>query len=434
MKVLLVGSGGREHALAWRLAREPGVDQVVAAPGSAGIASVAECAPVAAHDIAGLARLAEEIGADLTLVGPEAPLAAGIVDEFRKRGLNIFGPDRRGASLEASKAFAKAVLVEAGVPTAEYAEFEDASSAKAYARASGCPLVIKADGLAAGKGVVICRDQAEAAAAIDSMLCARRFGDAGSKIIVEEFLVGEEASFMALTDGRTSLCLAGSQDHKAVFDGDRGPNTGGMGAYSPAPVVDADMADRIGRDVIEPTVEALRRRGIEYRGVLYAGLMIADGQPKVLEYNVRFGDPECQVLMTRMQTGPALLARACLEGRLHECRVEWSSQTSVCVVMASEGYPGEYRKGLPIHGIEEAGRMEGVEVFHAGTARGPRGGWQTAGGRVLGVTALGKDMRSATARAYAAVDKISWEGAHFRRDIGHRALHAADSAATEVDL
>ncbi len=432
MKVLLVGSGGREHALAWRLSREPDVDEVVAAPGSAGIASVARCVPVAAGDIKGLLRLAEEIAADLTLVGPEGPLADGIVDAFRARGLSIFGPDSRGARLESSKSFTKALLVEAGVPTAEYDEFEDASAAKAYARASGYPLVVKADGLAAGKGVVICRDQAEADAAIDAMLSAGRFGDAGRKIVVEEFLSGEEASFMALTDGQTSLCLAASQDHKAVFDGDRGPNTGGMGAYSPAPIVDAAMAERIGREVIEPTVDALRRRGIDYRGVLYAGLMIADGKPKVLEFNVRFGDPECQVLMVRMETGPAMLARACLQGTLSEVVAEWSPQTAVCVVMASQGYPGGYEKGLPIHGIEEAERMDGIEVFHAGTARDERGGWVTAGGRVLGVTALAADMRAATTKAYAAVDKISWRGAHVRRDIGHRALDVPGSAAIKV--
>ncbi len=422
MKVLVVGSGGREHALAWKFARDPEVQEVFAAPGSAGIARVARCMSVGVGDISGLAGLADEIGVDLTMVGPEAPLADGIVDEFRANGLAVFGPGANGAQLESSKAFSKDLLVEAGVPTADYRELSDPAEAQAYARELGFPCVVKADGLAAGKGVVICADEDEADAAIDDMLVGRRFGEAGARIVVEEFLVGEEASFMALTDGETSLCLAASQDHKAIFDGDRGPNTGGMGAYSPAPVVDEAMTEQVRTRVIEPTVEALRRRGIDYCGVLYAGLMIQKGEAKVLEYNVRFGDPECQALMMRMDGSLAAAAKACIERKLHKTKVAWTADTSVCVVMASEGYPGDYPKGVPINGIEEADALDGVEVFHAGTARDEQGRWLTAGGRVLGVTARGKDMRAALDRAYEAVGKISWKGAHVRRDIGHRAL------------
>jgi phosphoribosylamine--glycine ligase len=425
MRVLVIGSGGREHALAWKIATDPRVERVIAAPGSAGIAGVAECAPVRADDLDGLVNLASEKGVTLTVVGPEAPLAAGIVDRFRAAGLRIFGPCREGAQLEASKAFTKRVLVEAGVPTAAYRELSDADEARAFARELGFPCVVKADGLAAGKGVVICGDAGEADAAIASMLESGRFGEAGRRVVVEEFLEGEEASFIALTDGHDVVPLAPSQDHKAVFDGDQGPNTGGMGAYSPAPVVTPELAARITSEVIEPTVAALWDRGIDYRGVLYAGLMIDGASIKVLEYNVRFGDPECQPLMVRMKSSLVDLMEACVDGGVGRSTVAWDSGAAACIVMAARGYPGDYEKGAVISGIDVADRIPGVHVFHAGTARDERGQWLTAGGRVLGVTATGADVRAAVGHAYNAVANIHWEGVHYRRDIGRRAIDRA---------
>ena len=422
MRVLVIGGGGREHALAWKLAGEERVDEVIAAPGSAGIARVAECASVRADDIAGLAGLAAERGVDLTLVGPEAPLAHGIVDRFRAEGLRIVGPDRAGAQLEASKAFAKQILTEAGVPTAAFREFTDSAPARAFARELGFPVVVKADGLAAGKGVVICANELDADGAITDMLERRRYGEAGRCIVVEEFLEGEEVSFIALTDGRDVLPMAPSQDHKAVFDGDRGPNTGGMGAYSPAPALDARAAEHVASTVIEPTVAALRGRGIDFRGVLYAGLMMTADGPKVLEYNVRFGDPECQPLMRRLRSSLADLLEACVDGTLRQARAEWDPGAAVCVVLAAGGYPGDYAKGDVIRGIEDAEADAAVTVFHAGTARDDEGRWVTNGGRVLGVTALDRNIAAAVERAYGAVARISWEGVHYRSDIGHRAI------------
>ncbi len=422
MKVLVVGSGGREHALAWKIASDPRVDSVIAAPGSAGIAQVAACADVAVDDVEGLARLARDAGVDLTVVGPEAPLAAGLVDRFRADGLRVFGPDAGGARLEASKAFMKQILVDAGVATARYGEFGDVEAARRFARDLGAPLVVKADGLAAGKGVVVCEDLETADQAIASMLEQGVFGEAGRRVVVEEFLVGEEASFIALCDGRSVVALAPSQDHKAVGDGDRGPNTGGMGAYSPAPVVDDALAGEITSTIIEPTVATLRDRGIDYRGVLYAGLMIHEGKPKVLEYNVRFGDPECQPLMVRLRSSLVDLIEGCVEGDVSGIEVEWNAGAAVCVVMAAGGYPGSYEKGTAISGIEAAGAHEGVEVFHAGTTRDGDGTWRTAGGRVLGVTAGADTVETAVRRAYTAVENIHWDGVHYRRDIAHRAL------------
>jgi phosphoribosylamine--glycine ligase len=421
MKVLVVGGGGREHALAWKLASDPRVTKVFAAPGSAGIAQVAECLAVKADDVSGLARLAEEIGADMTVVGPEAPLAAGIVDVFRTRGLRVFGPGKDGARLEASKAFTKEILIEAGVATARYGRFDEIGAAKSHARELGFPVVVKADGLAAGKGVVICADADEADRALELMLERRTFGEAGGTVVVEEFLTGEEASFIALTDGSDVIPLAPSQDHKAVFDGDLGPNTGGMGAYSPAPVVTPAMEADIVSTVIQPTIDVLRARGIDYRGVLYAGLMIEDGTAKVLEYNVRFGDPECQPLMMRLRGSLMDLIEACVDGNARASKPQWHDEAAVCVVLASGGYPGAYEKGREIHGIEAAGARSGVTVFHAGTSRNEQGSWINAGGRVLGVTALGNTIASATKRAYEAVGDIGWEGMHFRRDIAAKA-------------
>ena len=422
MRVLVVGSGGREHALAWKLAGDPRVERVFSAPGSAGIAATAECLSVTADDVEGLAAAAAEIGAGLTVVGPEAPLAAGIVDCFRERGLRVFGPDRDGAMLESSKSFMKDVLVAAGVPTAAYESFASAAPAKRYAESLGYPVVVKADGLAAGKGVVIAGDAGEAGEAITSMLDGGRFGAAGRKIVVEEYLEGEEASFIALADGRRIVPFAPSQDHKAVFDGDRGPNTGGMGAYSPAPVVDADLEAEIAATVLEPTLAELRNRGIDFRGVLYAGLMIRDRRVRVLEYNVRFGDPEAQPLLVRLESSLLDLLEACADGDASGMRPAWRKDAAACVVMASAGYPGGYEKGAVISGIEEAGALDGVEVFHAGTTRDREGRWVTAGGRVLGVTARGETIAAAVDRAYAGVERIHFDGAQFRRDIGRRAI------------
>jgi phosphoribosylamine--glycine ligase len=421
VKVLVVGAGGREHALAWKLAREPRVTGVLAAPGSAGIARVAECVPVAADDIEGLLCLAAERGVGMTIVGPEAPLAAGLVDRFRARGLRAFGPESEGARLESSKAFTKKLLSEAGIPTARYAEFTDRASARAFARSLGLPVVVKADGLAGGKGVAVCESDEEVDRSLADMLERGRFGAAGKRVIVEEFLRGEEASIMALTDGRTVLPLATAQDHKRVNDGDVGPNTGGMGAYSPTPLISASLAAEIRKTVLEPTVDALRARGIDYRGVLYAGIMVCDGRPKVLEYNVRFGDPECQPLMVRLESSILDLVEACVDGTLAAQDPRWKPGAAACVVMTAAGYPGDYQTGDVITGIDEAEATDAVTVFHAGTSRGADGRWLTAGGRVLGVTGSGADIGSAIARAYEGVSKISWKGAHFRRDIGHRA-------------
>jgi len=422
MKVLVVGSGGREHSLVWKIANDPRRPKVYAAPGSAGMAGLAERVAIDPNDFEGLAAFAEREGIDLTVVGPEGPLASGIVDVFRAKGLRIFGPDKRGAELEASKAFTKKLLVEAGVPTAEYGEFRDAAAARLFARTLGFPVVVKADGLAAGKGVIICADASEADRAIDGMLEDGDFGAAGTCVVVEEFLVGEEASFMAITDGVTALPLASSQDHKAVFDGDRGPNTGGMGAYSPAPCVTPEVHDDIMRRVIAPTVKTLAARGIDYRGVLYAGIMLTAKGPKVLEYNVRFGDPECQALLMRLRSSILDLFDATIDRRLDAHHLEWKSGTSVCVVLTAAGYPGDVRKGDAIDGIDAAASVAGVQVFHAGTSRDADGTWRSAGGRVLGVCATGARVADATAKAYEAVSLISWSGMHYRRDIAWRAL------------
>jgi phosphoribosylamine--glycine ligase len=424
MRVLIIGSGGREHALAWKVAQDPAVTSVLAAPGSAGIAECAECVPVAVDDIEGLASLAAERGADLTIVGPEVPLAAGIVDVFEARGLRIFGPNRSAARLEASKAFMKSVLVDAGVPTARYGEFTEVAPALGFAGELGFPVVVKADGLAAGKGVVICTDAREARETIASMLEGASFGDAGRRVVVEEFLTGEEVSFLALTDGANVIPLEPSQDHKTVFDGDRGPNTGGMGAYSPAPVIDAAMSQHVVQNVLTPTVATLRARGVHFRGVLYAGLMMTKDGPKVLEYNARFGDPECQPLMMRLESSLVELVEACVDGRADRVRPRWSRDAAVCVVMTAEGYPGAYRKGDVIDGLDDARACEGTMVFHAGTVRDDAGRWLTAGGRVLGVTARGATIGTAIENAYRAVACIRWRGAHYRKDIGHRALAA----------
>ena len=420
MRVLVVGGGGREHALVWRLRQSPQVEAVVCAPGNAGIAELAECAPVAPDDLDGLVRLARDRAIDLTVVGPERPLTLGLVDRFADAGLRAFGPTAAAARLEGSKVFMKEVARDLGVPTARFATFDDADAATAHVREVGAPVVVKADGLAAGKGVTVAQTVDEALAAVDQMMRARVFGDAGARVVVEECLSGEELSFMALSDGTTVLPLATSQDHKRVFDGDHGPNTGGMGAYSPAAVATPALEAQVMRDVVEPVVRRLR-----YTGVLYAGLMVQDGRATLLEFNVRFGDPECQALLARFRSDLADVMRRTCDGRLAGTRIDWDPRAAVTVVLAAAGYPGPVRKGDPIDGLDALrGWRDGV-VFHAGTARDAAGRTVTDGGRVLGVTALGDGIRAAIDAAYAAVGRIRWDGMQYRTDIGHRALARA---------
>ena len=421
MRVLVIGSGGREHALVWRLAQSRQVTALYAAPGNPGMAGHAKCVPIKADALDDLVALAERERIDLTVVGPEVPLIQGIADRFQAKGLAVFGPSRSAAALEGSKAFAKALMAKHGIPTARFQTFQDAASARRFARELGAPLVVKADGPAAGKGAIVCRALEEADKAIALCLEQRAFGESGDQIVVEEFLVGEEASFFALTDGETALPLGTAQDHKTLFDDDQGPNTGGMGAYSPAPIVDALMHEQIMRTIILPTVQAMAADGRPYRGVIYAGLMLTRQGPKVLEYNCRFGDPEHQTIMPRLQDDPLPLLHAVAKGERLPSTVRWRPEATVCVVLASGGYPGEYQTGKPISGIEEALKLPDVTVFHAGTAL-KDGQLVTAGGRVLGVTALGADIPAAIARAYEAVGKICFEGIHFRKDIGRKAL------------
>jgi phosphoribosylamine--glycine ligase len=423
LNVLLIGGGGREHALAWKFKQSPLLRTLYCAPGNAGIADVAEIVPLDVSDHAAIARFCKERAIGLVVIGPEAPLVAGLTDDLEAQGIKVFGPSRAAARLEGSKGFTKDLCARAGIPTAAYARFLDAGAAKTYLATQRLPIVIKADGLAAGKGVTIAGTKAEAAAAIDACF-GGAFGAAGSEVVIEKFLRGEEASVFALVDGRHALPLATAQDHKRAFDGDQGPNTGGMGAYSPAPVMTDALCRRVMDEIIAPTVRAMADAGTPFKGVLYAGLMIEDGAPKLIEYNVRFGDPECQVLMLRLKSDllPVLLATAV--GRLGGVTVEWNDEPALCVVMAAKGYPGDYARGSEIRGLAEAARDPHVEIFHAGTRRD--GGHILAdGGRVLGVTALGRDIRAAQARAYAAVDKVHWPGGFCRRDIGWRAVEGA---------
>jgi len=421
MKVLVIGSGGREHALVWKIRQSPRVRRVYCAPGNGGIAELAELVPISADDVGALVRFARDERVDLTVVGPELPLTLGIVDELTRHGLRVFGPNREGAQLEGSKVFTKELLRRQGIPTGYFSSFTDADEAKQYVKEVGPPLVVKADGLAAGKGVVICHTVKEAEDAVEEILRSRIFGEAGARIVIEEFLEGEEVSFIALTDGRTVLPLASSQDHKRAFDGDRGPNTGGMGAYSPAPVVTPAVHDRIMAEVMQPVVAALNEAKIDYRGVLYAGIIMTAAGPKVLEFNSRFGDPECQALLIRLKSDLIDLMEACIDGTLDQIDVEWDERAAVCVVLAAGGYPGAYEKGQAIHGLEHLRGWRNGVVFHAGTAQ--RGDEIVSnGGRVLGVTALGGTVREAVTEAYGAVDQITWDGMQFRRDIGHRAL------------
>lgn len=422
MKILVIGSGGREHALVWKVRQSPRVSQIYCAPGNAGIGELAELVTLAPDDINGLLKFAQNECIDLTVVGPELPLSLGLVDEFEARGLRVFGPNRQAAQLEVSKTFAKNLMDQQGVPTAAFGIFTIAEEAHGYVEKVGAPIVVKADGLAAGKGVFVCATLEEAHVAVDQIMRERVFGDAGSQVVVEEFLQGEEASFLAFTDGKTVLPLASAQDHKRVFDDDQGPNTGGMGAYSPAPVVTQALTQRIVQNVMLPVVDGLRNQGITYKGILYAGLMIHDEQIKVLEFNVRFGDPECQPLMFRLQSDLVEVMEAVIDERLEGISLTWDPRPAICVVLAAEGYPGSYKTGIPIDGLETVREWQDGMVFHAGTAKADNV-IVTKGGRVLGVTAAGVDIEAAVAEAYHGVGKISWPGMHYRRDIGRRALH-----------
>jgi len=423
MKVLIIGGGGREHALAWKAAQSPLVDKVFVAPGNAGTARepAMENVAVGAEDIDGLLTFAHDNDIGLTIVGPELPLVAGVVDAFQAAGLKCFGPSKGAAQLEGSKSFTKDFLARHAIPTAAYRTFTEIEPALAYLAEQGAPIVIKADGLAAGKGVIVAMTPEEAEAAVRDMLAGNAFGEAGHRVVIEEFLDGEEASFIVMADGEHVLPMATSQDHKRGGEGDTGPNTGGMGAYSPAPVVTPEVDRRIMDEVILPTVRGMANEGLPYTGFLYAGLMIsAEGTPKVIEYNCRFGDPETQPIMLRMKSDLVAHCLAALEGRLDGEKAAWDERASVGVVMAAGGYPGAYAKGKIISGLPEA-EEEGVKVFHAGTA-GQDGQVVTAGGRVLCATALGTTVSEAQARAYAQVDRISWEDAYCRRDIGYRAV------------
>jgi phosphoribosylamine---glycine ligase len=421
MKVLVVGSGGREHALVWKIAQSPKVTKIYCTPGNAGISEQATIGPIKANDLNSLLEFAIKEKIDLTVVGPEDPLTQGIVDLFESMGLFIFGANRKAAEIEGSKAYAKEVMKKYYIPTAFFEIFDNRNEAVQYIRRQGAPIVVKADGLAAGKGVMVCNTVEEAIQSVDKIMVEKIFGEAGNRIVIEEYLVGEEASYIAFTDGKTILPMASSQDHKAIFDGGQGPNTGGMGAYSPAPVVTEEVHEKIIEKILRPIIYGLGEEGRTYKGVLYAGLMIHDGHPKVLEFNARFGDPETQPVLMRMKGDIVPILEACMRGTLSQHRIEWDSRPSVCVVMASKGYPGDYEKGKMIRGLKEVSQMEGVFVFHAGTTS-KDGQMITNGGRVLGVTGLGENIPRAIEKTYQAVKKISWDGVHYRTDIGQKAL------------
>ncbi|MDB5394278.1 MAG: phosphoribosylamine--glycine ligase [Rhodospirillales bacterium] len=427
LNILLVGSGGREHALALRIAASPLTAKLIAAPGNVGIAEIAECVAITADDVPGLVTFAVDNSVDLVVVGPEVALVAGLADRLAEKGIKAFGPSAAAALLEGSKSFMKDIVAKYGIPTAAYARFRDGVAAKAYVAEQGVPIVIKADGLAAGKGVTIANTQAEAQAAIDEALVGGRFGAAGHEIVIEEFMAGEEASYFALVDGETVVPLGSAQDHKAVGDGDMGPNTGGMGAYSPAPVVTPALEQRILDEIVSPLARAMVAEGRPYRGVIFAGLMIVptpDGpKPRLIEINVRFGDPECQVLLTRLETDPVTLMLATAEGKLADLPpARWRKEAALTVVLCAQGYPGTPVTGTEIKGLDDAASIDGVTVFHAGTGRAADGRLLATGGRVLNIVATGRDVAEAQARAYRAVDSIDWPGGFCRRDIGWRAI------------
>jgi phosphoribosylamine--glycine ligase len=421
MKVLIIGGGGREHALVWKLSGSRHVDKIYCSPGNAGISEIAECIDVGISNFDRLLDFVKYEWIDLTVVGPEEPLSKGIVNAFEKEGRRILGPTREAAQLESSKVFAKDFMKRYGIPTAEYQVFTSHLHAEDYVRMKGTPIVIKANGLAAGKGVFVALTMDEAVHTLRLIMKEKAFGQAGDKVVVEECLDGEEASFMAFLDGKTIVPMASSQDHKRVFDGDEGPNTGGMGAYSPAPVITGELESLIMERIMWPTMRGLRTEGITYKGILYAGLMIRDGSPYVLEFNCRLGDPETQPVLSRLDSDFTDLSTAIIDGRLSETAIRWRKEPSICVVLASKGYPGAYEKGKVITGLEELKGQRDLFVFHAGTSF-QNGNLVTSGGRVLGITTLGTDVREARDRAYSAIEKIRFEGMHFRKDIAYRAL------------
>ena len=430
MNILILGSGGREHALAWKIAASPLTERLYCAPGNAGIAREAECVALDLADHAAVIAFCRAHGIDFVVVGPEAPLCAGIVDDLETAGIKAFGPSRAAARLEGSKGFTKELCRANAIPTADFAHFQDAAAAKSYIRARGTPIVVKADGLAAGKGVIVAQSVADAEAALE-MMFGGGLGEAGGEVVVEDFLEGEEASFFALCDGETAIPLATAQDHKRAFDGDKGPNTGGMGAYSPAGNIDAAMSGRIMREIIAPTMRAMNAMGAPYKGVLYAGLMITGDGPKLIEYNARFGDPETQVLMLRLMSDlvPALVASR--DRMLKAFDLRWYAQPALTVVMAAQGYPGNYARGTVIGGLDEAAAVEGVEIFHAGT-KAEAGHILANGGRVLNVSATGKTVREAQARAYRAISHIRWPEGFYRHDIGWREVERENTSASKA--
>ena len=420
MKVLVVGSGGREHALVWKISQSPMVDKIYCAPGNAGIGEMAECVAIKAEDLDGLLDFAVQNEIGLTVVGPEVPLTMGIVDKFQEKGLKIFGPSGRAAEIEGSKTFAKDLMAKYGIPTAKYGAFTDAAEAKAFLAEVGLPCVVKADGLAAGKGVLICETKEEAETAVEDILVDNKFGNAGSRVVVEEFLTGQEVSMLAFSDGKTIVPMVSSQDHKRIWDGDKGLNTGGMGAYSPAPIYTADIHEIVVPQVLESTIKAMEQEGRPFAGILYAGLMLTADGPKVLEFNARFGDPETQAVLPRLKSDLVEIFLAIIDGRLAEMNIEWHEEAAVCVVMASGGYPESSDKGRVITGLKEA-EEAGAIVFHAGTKE-TDGNIVTNGGRVLGISALGKDIAEAIENAYKGVKQITFENMQYRTDIGKKAF------------
>jgi len=421
MKVLVIGSGGREHTLVWKISQSKRVDNIFCAPGNAGTAGLAENVNIKADDIQGLKKFALEKKIDLTVVGPEIPLVAGIVDEFEKEGLKIFGPTKAAAMLEGSKVFSKEFMLKHNIPTASAKIFDDEKAAIKYIQEKNGFVVVKADGLAAGKGVIVCKDIEEAEEAIHRIMVKKEFGESGKRVIVEDCLDGEEASILAFTDGETIVPMASSQDHKRVFDNDMGPNTGGMGAYSPAPVVTEELFNKIDKEILKPTISGMKKDGVPYKGVLYVGVMVTKEGPKALEFNARFGDPETQAILPRMKSDLTEIMMAVVEGKLNKVKIDWDSRAAVCVVMASGGYPGSYEKGKEIKGLAKASKLPDTIVFQAGTKKGD-GKIVTAGGRVLGVTALGDSIKDAIDNTYKAIKLIDFNGAHHRKDIGQKAL------------
>jgi phosphoribosylamine--glycine ligase len=419
MRVLVLGSGGREHALVWKLSQSPKVDQIFCIPGNPGISEMAQCVELPVNDNDKLLQFALESKIDLTVVGPEAILANGVVDTFAAAGLKIFGPSQAAACIESSKAFAKEIMKKYGIPTAQFEIFTDAEKAKEYIRSQGAPIVVKADGLAAGKGVIVAMTVSEALAAVERIMCGKAFGQAGSQVVIEEFLSGEEVSLMAFSDGETVVPMVAAQDHKRAQDGDQGPNTGGMGAYAPAPVLTPDLLRQAENEILKPLIRAMAAEGCLYKGCLYAGLILTKQGPKVIEFNARFGDPETQVVLPLLDNDLLAVMEACIDGGLDGTEVKWKKSAAVCVVMAAGGYPGIYETGAVISGLEEAGKMGSV-IFHAGTARCGQN-YVTGGGRVLGVTAMAETVSAAIGKTYQAVAKIQFENMHYRKDIGDKA-------------